>query len=194
MALAILAGMVVVVAAESVTSVSVFHGALIAALLMGVTRCLSIDQARRSIDWSVLVAIGAALVLGRATEMSGLADTIAGLVVDVLRPLGAVAVLAGIYVMTLLFTEIITNNAAAALSFPIAHGASQELGVSFMPFAIAICIAASAGFATPLGYQTHLMVYGPGGYRFGDFVRVGIPRDIVVMVVALTAIALIFPF
>ena len=96
--------------------------------------------------------------------------------------------------MTLVATELVTNNAAAALAFPIAHSAATGLDVNFMPFAVIIAMAASSGFATPLGYQTHLMVYGAGGYRFGDYVRIGIPLDVLVMIVTLTIAPLVFPF
>jgi len=193
-ALAILIAMVAVVAAEAFTSVSVFHAGLVAAGLMGLFRCLSVEQARRSIEWPTLVAIGAALVLGKAMETSGVAGAAAGVLVDALRPLGPTAVLAGVYLMTLLFTELVTNNAAAALSFPVALAAAHGMGVNVLPFAVVIAIAASAGFATPLGYQTHLMVYGVGGYRFSDFVRIGVPLDIVAMVITVALTPFVFPF
>jgi di/tricarboxylate transporter len=192
-ALGILAIMVVVVAAESVTNVSIFHAALLAAVAMGLTRCLSVEQARRSVEWSTLVAIGAALVLGKAIEMSGLAAVVADVLVGGLQPMGPVAVLAGVYLMTLIFTELVTNNAAAALSFPIALATAHTLGANLMPFAVVIAIAASSGFATPLGYQTHLMVYGVGGYRFSDYVRIGIPLDIIVMIVTILLTPIVFP-
>jgi di/tricarboxylate transporter len=114
--------------------------------------------------------------------------------IEFLSPLGPVGVLAGVYVLTLVFTELVTNNAAAALAFPVAHSAALGLGVSFMPFAIVIAIAASAGFATPLGYQTHLMVYGAGGYRFGDYVRVGVPLDLLIMSITIALTPVMFPF
>jgi di/tricarboxylate transporter len=193
-ALAILATMVVAVTAEAFTNISIFHAALLAAIAMGVTRCLSAEQARRSIDWATLVAIGSALVIGKAIESSGLAAVSAGVVIDALNPLGPVAVLAGIYLLTLIFTELVTNNAAAALAFPIAYATAQSLGVNFLPFAVVIAIAASAGFATPLGYQTHLMVYGAGGYRFSDYLRIGIPLDLMAMVVTVILAPWFFPF
>jgi di/tricarboxylate transporter len=103
-------------------------------------------------------------------------------------------VLAGVYLLTLFFTELVTNNAAVALAFPIAHAAAAQMGVQLLPFAIVVAVAASAGFATPLGYQTHLMVYGPGGYRFADFVRVGLPLDLLCMVVTVGLVPLVYPF
>lgn len=193
-ALGIMATMVAVASAEPITGIGIFHAALLAAGLMGLTRCLSPEQARRSVDWATLVTIGAALVLGKAVETSGLAGVVAFGIVETLRPIGPVAVLAGVYLLTLLFTELVTNNAAAALAFPVALAAAQSLGVSFAPFAVVIAIAASAGFATPLGYQTHLMVYGVGGYRFSDYLRIGVPLDLLAMVVTIALTPLFFPF
>jgi di/tricarboxylate transporter len=193
-ALAILAGMVVMGAAENVTGITVLNAALIAAGLMGITRCCPGHVARRSIDLSTLIAIAAALAIGRAMQTTGLADLSASAMIASFQDSGPWGVLAGVYLITLIFTELVTNNAAAALAFPIAHSAARGLGSDFMPFAIVICIAASAGFATPLGYQTHMMVYGPGGYRFSDFVRIGLPLDVIVMIVAVLITPLFFPF
>jgi di/tricarboxylate transporter len=102
--------------------------------------------------------------------------------------------LALVYVLTAAFTEMITNNAAAVLMFPIALAISERLGVSVLPFAIAVMFAASASFITPLGYQTNLMVYGPGRYRFTDYVRIGTPLSLLVGVVAVGLIPLVWGF
>ena len=99
-----------------------------------------------------------------------------------------------IYFTTVIVTELITNNAAAALMFPFAMATAANLGVSPYPFVITIMMAASAGFATPIGYQTNLMVYGPGGYRFGDYVKVGLPLDILIGIVTIAITPLVFPF
>jgi di/tricarboxylate transporter len=149
--------------------------------------------ARQSIDWPVLFTIAAAFGVGAAMETTGLANTLA---------LGLVG-LAGadpwmnlvmIYLATVLFTAVITNNAAAVLVFPIAFAVAGDLGVSPLPFAIAIMMAASASFATPIGYQTNLMVYGPGGYRFSDYLRAGIPMTVVTSFVAILIIPLVWSF
>jgi len=194
MAMAIMAAMVLVIALESQLGVSVLNAALIAAALMGVTGCLSAEQARRSVEWPTLVAIGAALGVGRAVQTSGLAAISAEGLIDWLAPFGPTGVLAGVYLLTLVFTELLTNNAAAALAFPIGYAAAASLDVSFLPFAVAMAMAASAGFATPLGYQTHLMVYGAGGYRFSDYLRIGVPLDAVVMIVTVALTPRFFPF
>ena len=193
-AIGIMTLMVLAMSMEDRFGISVLNAALLAAGAMGLTRCLSADQARRSIEWPTLVAIGAALGVGKAVETSGLAAISAQHLITMLQPFGPVGVLGGVYLLTLIFTEIVTNNAAAALAFPLAHATATSMGVNFMPFAIVIAVAASAGFATPLGYQTHLMVYGAGGYRFSDYVRIGVPLDLLIMVVAVALTAYFFPF
>ena len=194
LAVTIMLSMIVVASLEQRTGIGILHASLIAAGLMGATGCLSAGHARRSVDLPVLIAIVAALVIGRSIETTGLATAWAGYIVGASATLGPWAVLAAIYVLTLSMTELVTNNAAAALAFPIAHAAAQGLGVSFLPFAVTVAIAASAGFAIPSGYQTHLMVLGPGGYRFTDFARIGVPLDIVCGVVTVVLAPLIYPF
>ena len=194
LAVAILAVMVVVASMEDFFGVTVFLAATLGATAMLVTGCLSIDAARKSIDLPVLVGIVGALVVGQAIQKSGLGDQVASRIIEASRTFGPWGVLAGVYLMTLFFTELVTNNAAVALAFPIAQAAAAQMGVQLMPFAIAVAVAASAGFATPLGYQTHLMVYGPGGYRFADFVKIGLPLDLLCMVVTVALVPLFFPF
>jgi di/tricarboxylate transporter len=195
-ALLILAGMVAVVGLNDLLGLKVglLPAALVAAGLMLLTGCCSFEQARRSIDWPVLIAVGASLGIGRAFESSGAAGVIGRGITGPLEPFGPVAVLAGVYLLTLVLTEIVTNNAAAVLAFPIARAAAEQLGVDVMPFVIAVAVAASAGFATPLGYQTHLMVYGPGGYRFGDYLRIGIPLDLFIALIVVLLTPIVFPF
>lgn len=188
--LGIMLGMVV---AAATGFLSMLNAAMIAAGLMIATRCISGAGARRSVDWPILMAIGASLGIGKAMLTSGAAKGVAGILIGLAGGHPWMSLLV-IYYMTLLFTEILTNNAAAALVFPIAISTAAALHVAYLPFVVAVMIAASAGFATPLGYQTHLMVYGPGGYRFSDFLRFGIPLDILVGLVAVPIIPLVFPF
>lgn len=192
--IAILAALVLGGALEPWTHLDVLPFALAAGALMIVTGCCTMEQARRSIDWSVLFCIAGALVVARTVESTGAAGMLASGVVAFAEPLGPAAALAAVYVTTLLMTELLTNNAAAALAFPLALATAQQLGVSAMPFAIAVAVAASCGFATPTGYQTHLMVYGAGGYRFADFLRMGAGLDLVCAVIAILLIPLVFPF
>lgn len=189
-AFAILTGMVLVVAVGWLT---MLQAALLAAGAMLLFRCCSTAQARRSIEWNVLIVIAAALGLGLALEKTGAASVIAGLLLGLVHEQSWPA-LAMVYLVTTLFTEIITNNAAAALVFPIAMSAAERLGVNPMPFITCIMIAASASFSTPIGYQTNLMVYGPGGYRFGDYLRIGLPLNLLFGVVAVVLAPLIWPF
>lgn len=195
----ILFGLVFTVSLESlpwdwVPRIGVFTAGLVAAGLMLLFGCISTAQARRSIEWQVLIAIGAALAIGRTMDATGAAAALAGWLMQGFNAWGPWGVLLGVYLVTVLMTEIVTNNAAAALAFPIARAAAESLGVDFMPFAVTIALAASAGFATPIGYQTHLMVYGPGGYRFSDFLKIGLPMDLLIMAVAVTLTPMIFPF
>ncbi|RMH26485.1 MAG: SLC13 family permease [Planctomycetota bacterium] len=189
-AVAILALMVALATAGVL---SMLVAAMVASGLMIVTRCCTISEARRSVDWSVLVVIGAALGIGHAMEQTGAAEAVAnaafGLGGD--HPWVALGV---VYAVTSILTASITNNAAVALMFPIVLGLAQRLGVSPVPFLIALMMAGSASFATPIGYQTNLMVYGPGGYRFSDFLRIGVPLNLLLAVVAVGLIPLIWGF
>ncbi len=163
--------------------------AMLAAGLMLLGRCCRGADARRAIDWPVLVVIGAAFGLGTAMEESGLTRVIAGPLAELTGGLGQLGSLAAIYVLTVVFTTFVTNSAAAVLMFPIAYEVAKAQGVDLMPFAVCIAIAASAEFTTPIGYQTNLMVMGPGGYRFMDYVRFGAPLTVISGFVAVTAAA-----
>ncbi len=173
--------------------VGMLHAAVFAAGLMLVLRCCYGWQARKSVDWTVLVTIAGSLALGKALEASGAAESIADTVVG-LAGTNPWLILGTVYLMTMLLTEMITNNAAAVLMFFIAESASQKLGVEFQPFVITIMMAASASFSTPLGYQTNLMVLAPGGYKFGDYLRVGVPLNILGMVMTVGLTPLFFEF
>lgn len=169
------------------------HASILAAGLMLALRCCSTGSARRAIDWSVLVVIAATIGIGKALEVTGLAASVAhGLVA--LAGDDPLAQLIIIYAVTMLLTELLSNNSAAVLMFPIGLATASQLGVSYMPFVVALTIAASCGFATPIGYQTNLMVYGPGGYRFADFLRFGIPLNLLVGMVTVAVAPLAFPF
>ncbi|MCE8018913.1 SLC13 family permease [Halomonas sp. MCCC 1A11036] len=189
-AMGILAAMV---AASALGLLSILEAALLAGGGMLVTRCVPASKARRYVDLSVLVVIAASFALGAAMTKTGAAAQVAQwlLLIDGLAPWAALVL---VYLMTVLFTELITNNAAAVLMFPIAVAVAEQLGVSFMPFVIAIMFAASASFMTPLGYQTNLMVLGPGGYRFIDYLRLGAPLSLIVGVTAVALIPLVWSF
>ena len=185
--------LVAMVASVTLGWLSMLEAAMLAAAGMLITRCTGVDRARQSIDWSVLLVIAAAFGIGAALESTGVAAATAhGLVAAA----GGVpwVNLGAIYVATALFTALITNNAAAVLMFPIALAVANDLDVSAMPFIIAVMLAASASFATPVGYQTNLMVLGPGGYRFADFLRIGLPLNVATGIVAVVLIPFVWGF
>ncbi len=172
----------------------ILEAAILAALVLLFTRTVTVVEARRSLELNVLIVIAASLGISRALEKTGAAAFIAGHLIEIVRGVGPVGLLAAVYLVTTILTEVITNNAAAALVFPIAVAAAAQAGLDPKPFAVAVAIAASASFSTPIGYQTNLMVYGPGGYRFRDFLRIGIPLNILFMVVSLVVIPLVWKF
>lgn len=189
-ALGILALMVLVSASGLL---QIIEAAFLAAGAMIVSGCITASRARRSVDLPVLVVIAASFALGNAMTETGAAQWVAGCLLG-FGPLTPWLALAIVYVLTAIFTEVITNNAAAVLMFPIALAVSEQLNVDFIPFAIAVMFAASASFITPLGYQTNLMVYGPGRYRFSDYVRVGLPLSILIGCVAISLIPFVWNF
>ncbi len=160
-------------------------------IILVLTRTANTGEVRRTIDWRVLIIIAMSLGIANAVKESGLADVLAHIIVRIGDHFGVLGVLASIYFFTSIYTVVITNNAAAAMLFPIAVSAASAINADQRGFAIAIMIAASASFATPISYQTNLMVYGPGGYRFRDYLMIGAPLQLGMGVIA---IALIYYF
>ena len=185
----ILALVVGVVLLAAVGLVPILNGALLAAIVVVLTGTLTPNEARSAVDLDVILLIAAAFGIGNAIEASGLAMAAVGLFVDPAMALGPVAVLAAVVVATFLLTELITNNAAAVLMFPVATAAALSIGVDPRAFAVGVALTASASFLTPIGYQTNTMVYGPGGYHFRDYPRLGLPLSLVVMVVIILLIS-----
>lgn len=146
---------------------------------------LSIVEIRRELDLSLLLILVCSLALGIALEKSGAADLIAGGIIYSVQSMGPVAVLASLFLVTTMLTALITNAAAVSIVFPIAMSVAEQLDLSYTPFFVAIAFAASGDFMTPIGYQTNLMVYGPGGYTFRDFFRVGSPLTLLYMVLCI---------
>jgi len=168
-------------------------GAFIAGGLMIVTRCMSAADGRQAIDWQILIAIGASFGLGTALEESGAAKFLSTQLVQLTQPFGPYATLAAIYFVTMVLNELITNNGAAALAFPFCIEAARLTHCNPRPFVMAVALAASFAFASPVGYQTHMMVFGPGGYRFMDFVKVGVPLNLIMWVMCVILIPMIWP-
>ena len=189
-ALMILGAMVTVV---TLSWMSMLEAAMLAAGLMIITRCTTGRIARQEVNWPVLIVIAASFGIGTALQKTGAASAISQFLVT-LAGGEPWLTLAFVFVATAFFSAIATNNAAAVLMFPIALTTAQNLHVNFLPFAMTIMVAASTSFATPIGYQTNLMVLGAGGYQFMDYVRFGLPLTILVGVITVCVVPLVWAF
>lgn len=167
---------------------------MIGVAIVLLTRCVDAEEAWAGVDWRVLVLIFGMLAVGQAMQSSGALAMLVGFLKPVLHDMPPLAMLALIYAVTSVLTEMVTNNAIAVLVTPLVIGLAQELGVDPRPFVVAVMFAASASFATPIGYQTNTMVYGAGGYRFTDFLRMGLPMNMIVGVVSVLLIPVFWPF
>lgn len=172
----------------------ILQSSILAALLILVTRALTVRQARDAIDLNIVVLIAAAFGLGAAVQSSGLAAAGAELLTNVMQPFGALGALAGVIIATIIVTELVSNNAAAVLLFPVGLATATAVGADPRPFVIAITLSASLSFLSPIGYQTNMMVYALGGYRFTDFTRIGAPLTLLCLVMQLLLIPIAFPF
>jgi di/tricarboxylate transporter len=190
LAIAILVAMVAS-AALGLYPISV--AAFLAAGALIATRCINGRIARRSVDWSILIVIGAGLGIAAAMDKTGAAAVVAGSIASVSGGLGPIGMLAAVYLVTLILAEMLHHNAAVAIVFPIAVAAAAQIGADPRPFVMAVAVAGCCAFASPVTYQTHLIVYGPGGYRFTDFVRTGAPLDLVCAAIALILIPWVWP-
>jgi di/tricarboxylate transporter len=172
---------------------SMLKASLLAAGLMILTRCISGRAARRSVDWQILIVIAASFGIGSALHSTGAAESIAVSLINLAGGSPAIS-LALMFVTTALLTAVATNNAAAVIMFPIAITTANNLGTSILPFVITLMVAASASFATPISYQTNLMVLGVGGYRFSDYIRIGLPLTLLVGITTIIVVPLIWSF
>lgn len=191
---AALAALIAIAMVVSVVAgvLSMLEAALVASGLMIITRCTTGGIARRAVDWQVLLVIAASFAIGIALQRSGAAAALAHGLLGFSGGSPRLA-LALVFLATALFTAFATNNAAAVLMFPIAQDTAAQIGANFMPFVIVIVIAASASFATPIGYQTNLMVYSPGGYRFGDYIKAGLPLTLLIGLLTLIIVPSVWP-
>jgi di/tricarboxylate transporter len=191
LAVAILLGVVICSALEVFTITS---AALIGAVLVILTRCVDAREAYRCIQWPIIFLIYAMLAIGRAMETSGGAELIASTVVSVMGGFGPVVILAAIYMLASLMTEVVTNNAVAILLTPIVISIAGSIEVDPRPLIVAVMFGASTSFITPIGYQTNTYVYGAGGYKFGDFLKIGIPLNLILWGIATVLIPKFWPF
>ena len=173
-------------------SMNLMVASLAAAGAMLLTRCLTGEQARRSLDWTVLIAIAAAFGIAIAIQKSGAAEVLAARLIDLAAPFGSVGLLVALYVITAVLAGLVTTKASAALMFPIAATAAEAQGIGLLPISYMTMIAAATAFSTPIGFQTNLMVYGPGGYKYTDFLRLGLPLQVLVGISTVTIIALLW--
>jgi di/tricarboxylate transporter len=187
-----------IIVTASVNWVPIELAALAGAVVLCFTGCIKPKDAYDAIEWNILFLIFGMLAMGLAMEQTGAAALVAEKTVAAVNYIvpaahKGMAMLACMYLITALFTEVLSNNAIAALMTPIAIGVAEHLGVNTRPFVIAVMFAASAAFATPIGYQTNTYVYGIGGYKFGDFLRIGIPLNVLCFVVAMVVIPQVWP-
>jgi di/tricarboxylate transporter len=167
--------------------------ALVAVAVILITHCVDSDEAFSFVDGRLLAMIFAMLAVGEGLEQSGAVEMIVGGVAPWLENLGPFLLILAVYAIGLIMTEFLSNNAVAVIYTPIAIELAEKLGHDPRPFVVAVMFSATLAFATPVGYQTNMMVYGPGGYRFSDFTRVGLPLNIIVMLVSALLIPLIWP-
>ncbi len=185
-------GTLLAILLSALNIVPLFMGLLVVLVAITLLNVVSPKDLPKSIDYSLAAVIALSLALGTAMIKTGVADMVANVVVELFIPLGKVAVLLGIYAITAILAAYITNKAAVAIIFPISLSAAKMLGVNPEPFALVVAFAAAANFMTPIGYQTNLMVYGPGGYTFKDFFRFGFPLTVIYMIVAVTVLSITY--
>jgi di/tricarboxylate transporter len=182
---------VVLAAGTGLTSIVAASLAGVVAMLF--TGCIRTDELYDELDWMVVFLLAGLIPLGTAMEVSGAAGAIASVVADPLGALGPHATVAGFYLLTAAFTEVMSNNAAAAVLAPVALGAAEQMGLDPYALLITVMFGASASFLTPIGYQTNALVYAPGGYKFRDFFRVGLPLHLMLATLATFLIPVLWP-
>jgi di/tricarboxylate transporter len=183
-----------VIALASLTSLPISMVAVSGALLMVLTRCLRVDEAIRAIDLSVLFLLIGTIPLGLAMQRTGLAHEIVDATLAITGESSPALLVSAFYVLTVVMTALLSNSATAVLLTPIALGLASSLGVDAKPFLIAVAFGASADFSTPIGYQTNTIVFGPGGYRFSDYLKIGLPLEFLMWALASVLIPIFWPF
>jgi di/tricarboxylate transporter len=189
-----IAAMIGVILGSSLGWMPIAGLAIVGAALVLATRCIEADEALGAIDWRVMTLILAMLAVGAALEKTGLVSIAVDAIAPALSAVPPIVSLAAVYLVSMLLTEIVTNNAVAVVVTPIAIALAAELGVDPRPFVVAVMFAASASFATPIGYQTNTLVYSVGGYRFTDYLKLGAPLNAIAAAIAILVIPLIWPF
>ena len=189
----VIAALAIVVILSALKIMPIFSIALVAVTFILLARCIDADEAFSFVDGRLLVLIFAMLAVGMGLEASGAVELIVTYAAPVLSGLPPFLVVWAVYLMTSILTELVSNNAVAVAITPVAIGLGMSMGIDPRPLVIAVMIAASASFATPIGYQTNTLVYGPGGYKFTDFMRVGIPLNLSIGLLASALIPMFWP-
>ncbi len=184
--------MIAMVALSALKVISLLQGAFIAAAAMLLFRCCSPEQAMKSINWDILMVFAGSVVLGLAIQQTGIAERMAFGILDVCGS-NPLVVMTAICLVGTFITEFISNTAAGAMFFPIMYEAALKLGYEPLPFLIALMISVSSSFATPIGSPTHMLVYGPGGYRFSDFIRIGLPMNFIILAANIFIVNVVYP-
>ena len=184
--------MTAMVVASALDVLPLLQCAFLAAMAMLLCRCCSADQAMKAINWDILMVFAGSVVLGTAIQKTGLAEQLAFGILDVCGT-NPIVVMTAICLVGTFITEFISNTAAGAMFFPIMYEAAEKLGYDPYPFLLALMISVSSSFATPIGSPTHMLVYGPGGYRFSDFARVGLPMNVIILAANILIINLLYP-
>jgi len=192
--LTVFAVVAVVVAVAALGILPVAVAAISGCLLLVLLRLIRVEEALQAVDWRILLLLAGMIPLGVAMDRTGAAALLAHGLVGLLRGFGPVAVVAALFLLTSLLTNVMSNNATAVLLTPLAIGAALDLGLDARPFIMAVAFAASASFMTPIGYQTNAMIYGVGQYRFADFIRVGTPLSLLFWILAAIFIPVFYPF
>jgi len=167
---------------------------VVGVVLMVITGCLTMDEAYRSIEWKAVFLIAGMIPLGIAMQKTGAASFVATWMVNLLGVYGPTVIMAGLFILTSLATQVMPNPAAAVLLVPIALNTASDLGVSPYPLAMTVAVAASAAFLSPVGHPANLLIMGPGGYRFSDYIKVGLPLTLVIFLVVMLVTPIFWPF
>ena len=184
--------MLVMVIVSAMGILPLLHCAFLAAFAMLLLRCCSPDQAMKAVNWDILMVFAGSVVLGLAIQKTGIAERMAFGILDVCGT-NPLVVMTAICLVGTFITEFISNTAAGAMFFPIMYQAAEKLGYEPYPFLIALMISVSSSFATPIGSPTHMLVYGPGGYRFSDFMRIGLLMNLIILAANILIVNLIYP-